>query len=226
MDQEKIGKFIKQKRREKELTQEELASNLRVSSKTISKWENGRSLPDYSLLLDLCKELDMSINELLSGEEIKKENYQTMLEENIIKTIDYNNKKRNKKNRLTFVFIVLIIGLLISIGYKLFFIHLYNVESMSNDENYSNPSVNKIEIKNNDKANVDVLDKLSIYIPEGYIIENDITKSSLVKSGCALFKKENSNDNFIQLCIEYESLGSKLGDLLLELILITLKNYF
>ena len=76
MNQKKIGKFIQERRKIKELTQVELAEKLGVSNRTISSWENGNSLPDYSMFQDLCNELDISINELLSGEKLTEENYQ------------------------------------------------------------------------------------------------------------------------------------------------------
>ena len=209
MNQQKIGNFIKEKRKEKELTQEELATKLGVSNRTISKWENGHGMPDYSMILDLCRELDMSINELLSGEEIKQENYQTMLEENIIKTIDYNNRKRNKKNFKITLFVILIVVGLLLIGYKMFYLHLYKEESIANEMVFN---LSRIELKHNDKANRDVLNNISIYIPDGFVLENDISKSSLVSNGCALFLKENTNNNFIQICVERESLGDTVGD--------------
>jgi transcriptional regulator with XRE-family HTH domain len=72
MNQEKIGKFICELRKEKNLTQKELADKLNITDRAVSKWENGRGLPDLSLLMPLCKELDISINELLSGERLNK----------------------------------------------------------------------------------------------------------------------------------------------------------
>ena len=75
MDQEKIGLFIKQLRNEKNLTQQELADKLSVSFKTISKWECGKGLPEVSLMIPLCKELNITVNELLSGERLNMENY-------------------------------------------------------------------------------------------------------------------------------------------------------
>ena len=67
MDQYNIGNFIQKKRREKNLTQEQLAERLGVSNKTVSKWENGKCLPDYSVIELLCKELGVTVAELLSG---------------------------------------------------------------------------------------------------------------------------------------------------------------
>ena len=100
MDTIKIGKFIAEKRKEKKLTQESLAEKLGVTSKTISRWENGNYMPDISLLKPLSEELDVTLNDLLSGEKVDKEQYQEKLEENIISTIDYTNKKVYEKNRL------------------------------------------------------------------------------------------------------------------------------
>ena len=81
MNQEKIGKFIQELRKEKGLTQVELAEKLGVSNRTVSKWENGNNLPDYSMFNILCEELNISINELLSGEKLTKENFRGAFEE-------------------------------------------------------------------------------------------------------------------------------------------------
>lgn len=69
MDQYSIGNFIQKKRREKNLTQEQLAEKLGVSNKTVSKWENGKCLPDYSVIELLCEELGVTVAELLCGKE-------------------------------------------------------------------------------------------------------------------------------------------------------------
>ena len=73
MDSKKIGAFIAANRKKKGLTQEQLGEKLGVSNKTISRWENGNYMPDLSLLEPLSKELEISLNELLAGEEIEKE---------------------------------------------------------------------------------------------------------------------------------------------------------
>ena len=121
MNQEKIGKFIQELRKEKGLTQVELAEKLGVSNRTVSKWENGNNLPDYSMFNILCEELNISINELLSGEKLTKENYQKKLEENFVSTIDYNNKKRNKKIK-RFIGLIIFI-LIIYFLYKAFIVY-------------------------------------------------------------------------------------------------------
>ena len=113
MNQKNIGAFIAKCRKEKKMTQSELAEKLGVTDKSIGNWENGRNMPDLSLFKPLCHELDITINELLSGEKLKKEEYQEKFEENIINTIDYSTKKINLiRNNLGIV--LLIIGILIS----------------------------------------------------------------------------------------------------------------
>ena len=113
MNQEKIGKFIAKCRKDKKMTQSELAEKLGVTDRSVGNWENGRNMPDLSLFKPLCDELDITINELLSGEKIKKEEYQEKFEENIINTIDYSTKKINIiRNNLGIV--LLILGILIS----------------------------------------------------------------------------------------------------------------
>ena len=112
MNQEKIGKFISECRKEKKLTQQALAEKLGVSDKTIGNWENGRNMPDLSLFKPLCDILGISINEFLSRERIS-ENYQEKFEENIINTIDYFTNKLNIiRNNMGLI--LFIIGLFIS----------------------------------------------------------------------------------------------------------------
>ncbi len=84
MDLKIIGNFIKSQRKEKGLTQVELATKLSVSEKTISKWECGYGFPDTTLILPLCKELDITANELLSGKKLSSEEYQTEAEKNLL----------------------------------------------------------------------------------------------------------------------------------------------
>ncbi len=98
MNQEKIGKFIADTRKDKKMTQTELAEKLGVTDRSVSNWENGKNMPDLSLFKPLCEILDITINELLSGEKLNKSEYQEKLEENIIRTIDYTSK--NKKNKM------------------------------------------------------------------------------------------------------------------------------
>ena len=115
MNQEKIGKFIAKCRKEKNMTQSELAEKLGVTDKSIGNWENGRNMPDLSLFKPLCSELGITINDLLSGEKINKEKYQEKFEENIVNTIDYSTKKINKYSNIVGLILV-IFGLFISMS--------------------------------------------------------------------------------------------------------------
>ena len=115
MNQEKIGKFIQKIRKEKKITQSELAEKLGVSDRTVGNWENGRNMPDLSLFKPLCNELGITINELLSGETIDKKDYQEKFEENIVNTIDYSNKRVNKYSNVVGLLLV-IFGLFIAMS--------------------------------------------------------------------------------------------------------------
>ncbi|MBO5096158.1 MAG: helix-turn-helix transcriptional regulator [Clostridia bacterium] len=109
MNQEKIGRFITELRKEKKMTQIDLANKLGITDRAISKWENGRGMPDLSLLPPLCEILDVSINELLSGARLDKKDYQEKLEENIINTIDYTDKKIRKTKKIFIITISIIL---------------------------------------------------------------------------------------------------------------------
>ena len=98
MNQQKIGSFIQQLRKEKNMTQIQLANKLGVTDRAVSNWENGRRMPELSTIKLLCDELGITLNELLSGERINEEDYSEKLEENVLNTIEYSNSK-TKKNR-------------------------------------------------------------------------------------------------------------------------------
>ena len=119
MDQEKIGKFILELRKDKKMTQQELADKIGVTDRAISKWENGRGMPDISLMKPLCEILDITLNELISGEKIDKKEYQKKSDENILKTIKYTNKKTNFFKKflicLISVFLILILMFIIDV---------------------------------------------------------------------------------------------------------------
>jgi len=91
------------------MTQIDLANKLGITDRAISKWENGRGMPDLSLLPPLCEILDVSINELLSGARLDKKDYQEKLEENIINTIDYTDKKIRKTKKIFIITISIIL---------------------------------------------------------------------------------------------------------------------
>lgn len=106
MDTKKIGAFIAMNRKKKGYTQEQLAEKLGVTNKTISRWENGHYMPDLSLLEPLSKELDITLNELLAGEEIVKEETLEYSEQNLIQTIDYTDKKIKNEHKKISLFII------------------------------------------------------------------------------------------------------------------------
>jgi transcriptional regulator with XRE-family HTH domain len=100
MDYKKIGLFIAQERKVKNLTQEALAKKLYVSAKTISKWENGNGLPDTSILTNLCAILEVTVNELLSGERLDDVDYKEKAENNITTIYEEGERKIKKHNKI------------------------------------------------------------------------------------------------------------------------------
>ena len=113
MDQNKSGKFIAKLRKEKNMTQEQLAEKMGVSINAVSKWERGLSFPDVSLYKKLCKELDINIEELINGEKDKSEEAK---EKAIISTIKETDKiKKNSKKLLivlSTIFVIIVCGLI------------------------------------------------------------------------------------------------------------------
>lgn len=93
MDQKKIGAFIANERKARNITQEQFADLLCVSPKTISKWENGRSLPDIDTMIDICAILEISINEFLSGERLDTKQYVVQAEQNMTVLLKQSNKE-------------------------------------------------------------------------------------------------------------------------------------
>ncbi len=121
MNQIKIGKFIAECRKNNSLTQKQLAEKLNITDRAISKWENGKAMPDSSIMLDLCNELNITVNELLSGERIEMNNYNQKAEENFIK-LKQSEERIEKKMQIiqtTFttlcvIFSVITIGVFIA----------------------------------------------------------------------------------------------------------------
>ena len=97
MDQLKIGKFIAECRKKNNLTQMQLAEKLNITDRAVSKWENGRAMPDSGIMLDLCKELKISVNELLSGEVIEMKEYDKKTEQLLL---DMQKQKEEADKRL------------------------------------------------------------------------------------------------------------------------------
>ena len=114
MDLIKIGKFIANCRKEKKLTQEQLAEKLYITDRVISKWERGLSLPDVDKMLDLCNILDINVNELLNGEKIAMKDYNKKTEELLIEMAKQEEIKNKKL--LTSMWIILIVSVVFYTG--------------------------------------------------------------------------------------------------------------
>ena len=114
MDQIKIGKFIAECRKKKKLTQMQLAEKLNITDRAISKWENGKGMPDSSIMLDLCNELKISVNELLSGELIDMKEYDKKSEELLLE-LSKQDELKNKK-LMTSMWTLLITSAIFYIG--------------------------------------------------------------------------------------------------------------
>ena len=111
------------------MTQVELANHLGVTDRAISKWENGRGLPDLSLIRELCDILGISINELLNGEKIKKEEYKKVSDNNLINTLEYGKQELKKRNKVS----ILIISIVMLITLTLLTLFMIDTHRMRND---------------------------------------------------------------------------------------------
>ncbi len=130
MNQETIGKFVATCRKEKGFTQKQLAEKLNITDRAVSKWETGKSIPDAAIMLDLCKILGISANELLSGERIAMENYQKKAEENLVELQQKANNAQKSSNLLV-KFVALILGVLFIVKYGIGSKASYFVDSIS-----------------------------------------------------------------------------------------------
>lgn len=115
MDQIKIGKFISKKRKEKKITQSELSEKLGISDRAISKWENGICLPEASNMQELCKILDITINDLFSGEVVDMKDNEKKLEENLLELARQKEEKDKQLLALEWV-----IGTISSVTFMVF----------------------------------------------------------------------------------------------------------
>ena len=110
MNQTAIGNYIAKKRREKNLTQEQLAEKLGVSNKTISKWENGKCMPDYSIIEQLCKELSVTLSELMDGENAAEDSVRVYDDEQILDLLRRTQELERQKNIL-YGIILIVLGI-------------------------------------------------------------------------------------------------------------------
>lgn len=127
MDQIKIGRFIKQKRKEKGMTQSKLAEKLGVTDRAISKWENGNCMPDSGIIADLCKILNVTINDLFSGEIVDMKDNEKKLEENLL---EITKLKQDREKQL--MNLEIFIGILVAIVFLIcaFVASFVNIENI------------------------------------------------------------------------------------------------
>lgn len=112
MNQQKVGQFLKTLRSQKSITQAELAEVLGVSNRSISRWENGITMPDFDLVIELAKYYEVEVGEILDGE--RKNNMDSKTEETMLKIADYNNVEREFfSKKMCMMFIVAILGMVV-----------------------------------------------------------------------------------------------------------------
>ena len=111
MDQVKIGRFIAECRKRENLTQMQLAEKLNITDRAVSKWERGKAMPDSSIMLDLCKILKITVNDLLSGEIVSMENYNNEMENKLIEMV--KEKEENDKRLLLLEWVIGILSIFV-----------------------------------------------------------------------------------------------------------------
>ena len=125
MDQIKIGALLKDLRKERNLTQEQIADKFGVSQRSVSRWENGNTMPDISILIELADFYDVDLREILKGER-KAENMDPDLKETLVLVTDYTNEEKKKIARSLINKTWVTIGLLLLLGVVYMF-HLENI---------------------------------------------------------------------------------------------------
>ena len=110
MDQIAIGRYIARKRKEQNLTQEQLSEQLGVSNKTISKWENGKCMPDYSLIQKLCEALDVTLPELMDGGDAAENSVRVYDDEQILDLLRRTQELEHQKNIL-YGLVLIVLGI-------------------------------------------------------------------------------------------------------------------
>jgi len=116
MDQIKIGNFIAQCRKKQKLTQSQLAEKLNITDRAVSKWETGRALPDSSIMLELCDILEITVNDLLSGEVVTMNNYDKMNEKILLEMVKH--KEESDKKMLALEYVIGFLSAIIIIGFS------------------------------------------------------------------------------------------------------------
>ena len=118
MNQIKIGKFIASCRKAQGMTQANLAEKLGITDRAVSKWENGKSMPDSGIMLELCELLEINVNELLSGEKIDMNNYEEKTEENLRQVLNRVEKILNENRVLKLAITILLIIIAMFVAFE------------------------------------------------------------------------------------------------------------
>ncbi|MBQ8872441.1 MAG: helix-turn-helix transcriptional regulator [Clostridia bacterium] len=132
MDYGKIGAFIANERKQKNMSQIELAEELCVSPKTVSKWETGRGLPETAILTNLCAVLKISLNELLSGERLTRQQYVEQAEENMTTLLKQTDNEHSAKVRKTTYYAVTAVQVVLAILSTIFVLQYLAMTGQSN----------------------------------------------------------------------------------------------
>lgn len=120
MDQNKVGSFIKELRKVKNLTQEQLAEEFSVSRRTVSRWETGNNMPDLDILIEMSDFFEVDLREILDGER-KHEKMNEELRETVMKVAEYSNEGKKKMAKVTLIYFILgIISIVINQGMRFF----------------------------------------------------------------------------------------------------------
>ena len=115
MDLQKIGTFLKELRKEKGFTQEQLAESLNVSRRTVSRWETGSNMPDLDLLMEISDLYAVDLREMLNGERKSEEKMNREMEETVLQVAEYSNAEKKRDAKVVCVYFVLgIIALIIN----------------------------------------------------------------------------------------------------------------
>ena len=122
MDQVKIGRFIADRRKKVNLTQMQLAEKLNITNRAVSKWETGKAMPDTSIMLDLCDILEISVNDLLSGEVVSVESYNKKLEQNLFEMVQQKEAADKRMLSLEIVIGILATVMLLSMVFVASFV--------------------------------------------------------------------------------------------------------
>ena len=204
MNQEKIGKFIAKLRKEKGLTQEDLAEKLKVSINAVSKWERGICLMDMSLLIPLSEILNVSILDILNGEIVEEKNEPLIATKLLEQTVDYSSKEMQKiKRKIPFFIIVIIILAIISSGTLIYFNLIRQSEIV---EINSNEKLLNLDIENDIASSIKTGSNVDIYV-----LDNN-AKKDLLLSNCKVYKiNEETNNIIIVIPKEYHLNLTKLA---------------